>query len=335
MTNATGGTCFEADYYPYGQENDYNTSCSPTYKFTGYEYDSETSNYYAFARYYSPRLGRFMSTDPLGGSVGAPQSQNRYTYSVNNPTTFVDPAGLCKISPDGTQWIDANQPPPCPPLGQYISVGTCIIFVVSSLDSPSSPPTSLVEDLMGCGDDNWSGFWNTTADPEDTTSSTSQPPSISKVLTCASETANTFSLAGLIDVNAKTHPVGAAITNGFLGNTLSGTVDAGSHMASFLSAATFRQKAFAYAEFSIDLALGGAGQGIPGIAANNVWGKGIAGTATDAAIDAMTAARPVLSLTGEVTDAAAQGLAGPIGWGKLAIDGLIFLGSAAYCAAGN
>ena len=145
-------------------------------------------------------------------------------------------------------------------------------------------------------------------------------------------------MAGLIDVNAKTHPVGAAITNGFLGNTgntLSGIVDAGSHMASFVSAATFRQKAFAYAEFSIDLALGGAGQGIPGIAANNVWGKGIAGTVTDAAVDAMTAARPVLSLTGKVTDVAVEGLAGPVGLGKVAIDTLIFGGSVISCLGGG
>ena len=35
----------------------------------GYEFDSETRNYYAYARYYNPRLGRFMSPDPLGGNV--------------------------------------------------------------------------------------------------------------------------------------------------------------------------------------------------------------------------------------------------------------------------
>jgi RHS repeat-associated protein len=39
------------------------TACPPNYRFTGYEYDSETGLNYAFTRYYSPRLGRFLSTD--------------------------------------------------------------------------------------------------------------------------------------------------------------------------------------------------------------------------------------------------------------------------------
>jgi RHS repeat-associated protein len=94
VTNATGSTCFNADYYPYGQENDYTTTCSPTYKFTGYEFDSETGNYYAYARYYSPRLGRFLSADPMGGSGGNPQSLNGYSYVLNNSTTLTDPLGL-------------------------------------------------------------------------------------------------------------------------------------------------------------------------------------------------------------------------------------------------
>jgi RHS repeat-associated protein len=94
VTDASGNACFNADYYPYGQENDYNTSCSPRYKFTGYEFDSETGNYYAYARYYDPRRGRFMSPDPLGGAVGNPQTLNRYAYVLNNPTTGTDPMGL-------------------------------------------------------------------------------------------------------------------------------------------------------------------------------------------------------------------------------------------------
>ncbi len=36
-----------------------------------------------------------MTPDPLGGDVTNPQSLNRYAYALNNPTTFVDPLGLC------------------------------------------------------------------------------------------------------------------------------------------------------------------------------------------------------------------------------------------------
>jgi RHS repeat-associated protein len=101
-----GQLCYDADYTPYGQEISYTgrlqtTACPSNYKFTGYEYDSETGNYYAFARYYSYRLRRFLSTDPLGGSIGNLQSHNAYAYTNNNPTNLIDPSGLLTGSGNG------------------------------------------------------------------------------------------------------------------------------------------------------------------------------------------------------------------------------------------
>jgi len=64
------------------------------YKFTGYERDPETNNDYAFARYYSPRLERFLSPDPVSGDITDPQTLNKYTYVRNNPTNLTDPSGL-------------------------------------------------------------------------------------------------------------------------------------------------------------------------------------------------------------------------------------------------
>jgi len=55
---------------------------------TKYEYDSETGLDYAFTRYYSSRLGRFLSTDPLGGGIGDLQSHNAYPYTSNNPVNM-------------------------------------------------------------------------------------------------------------------------------------------------------------------------------------------------------------------------------------------------------
>jgi RHS repeat-associated protein len=99
VTNAQGQLCYDAEFTPYGQEISHTerlqtTACPPNYRFTGYEYDSETTNYYAFARYYNPRLGRFLSTDPLGGAIGDLQSHNAYAYVINNPLSFTDPSGL-------------------------------------------------------------------------------------------------------------------------------------------------------------------------------------------------------------------------------------------------
>jgi len=99
ITDAQGRICYDADFSPYGQEMSHterlqSTACPPNYKFTGYERDTETGLDYAFARYYSSRLGRFLSADPLGGGVSNPQSMNRYAYVVNRPTVGTDPTGL-------------------------------------------------------------------------------------------------------------------------------------------------------------------------------------------------------------------------------------------------
>jgi RHS repeat-associated protein len=45
------------------------------------------------ARYYSPNLGRFLSVDQVGGTIGSSQSWNRYSYAKNSPTNRIDPDG--------------------------------------------------------------------------------------------------------------------------------------------------------------------------------------------------------------------------------------------------
>ncbi len=70
-------------------------------KFTGYENDIETGLNYAQARYQSSMQGRFTSVDPLGQSatITNPQSFNRYSYVLNNPTGLTDPSGLMAMDP--------------------------------------------------------------------------------------------------------------------------------------------------------------------------------------------------------------------------------------------
>lgn len=66
------------------------------YKYTGKEFDDETGLYYYGARYYSPGMGRFTSSDPTIFSkqrLFDPQQWNMFAYARNNPLKYTDPDG--------------------------------------------------------------------------------------------------------------------------------------------------------------------------------------------------------------------------------------------------
>ena len=111
ITGATGSVLATEDVLPFGEDAGTSSGVTDKHRFTDYERDSETGLDYATNRHYVSANGRFMQPDVVGGSTFAPQSLNRYSYSLNDPKNLSDPSGLQYVDggPDG--------PPPDSPYG--------------------------------------------------------------------------------------------------------------------------------------------------------------------------------------------------------------------------
>jgi RHS repeat-associated protein len=81
-------------------------------RFPGQYFDKETNLSYNYYRDYDPALGRYTRSDPTGLKGGL----NSYSYSGNNPVSFIDPAGLFKCWWVGFVLHCQFGPPPPGPL---------------------------------------------------------------------------------------------------------------------------------------------------------------------------------------------------------------------------
>jgi RHS repeat-associated protein len=59
-------------------------------RYPGQYADAETGLHYNWHRYYDPRMGRYVSSDPIGLRGGL----NTYLYAAANPLRYIDPLGL-------------------------------------------------------------------------------------------------------------------------------------------------------------------------------------------------------------------------------------------------
>ena len=94
MTDQTGTPVRDMLFYPWGQ----------TWRQLGSNYDTHFAGFQqrefvsgldpTLFRMYGSRLGRWLTPDPVAGSIFNPQSLNRYPCVLNNPTSLIDPLGL-------------------------------------------------------------------------------------------------------------------------------------------------------------------------------------------------------------------------------------------------
>ncbi|MBU7038791.1 MAG: hypothetical protein HXS52_12740 [Theionarchaea archaeon] len=90
VTDESANIVTTVTYHPFG-EIDVQEG-SEDYLFSGKRKDA-SDLYYFGARYYDAELGRFLTVDPVPGSVASSQSMNRYSYCANNPVSYIDPWG--------------------------------------------------------------------------------------------------------------------------------------------------------------------------------------------------------------------------------------------------
>ena len=92
ITNLDGGVVQHIEYVPFGEVfiEERNNTWNTPYLFNAKEFDEETGLYYYGARYYDPRLGLWMSTDPL---TEKDLATSPYAFCGNNPIIRIDTDG--------------------------------------------------------------------------------------------------------------------------------------------------------------------------------------------------------------------------------------------------
>ena len=101
--DSTGSSTAIYTYSPFGEPD---TTTGVRFRYTGQQLIGQLGLYYYKARFYSPTLGRFLQTDPIGYM----DDIHLYAYVQNNPINRIDPTGLDWLYQQSTGQL-SYQPP--------------------------------------------------------------------------------------------------------------------------------------------------------------------------------------------------------------------------------
>jgi RHS repeat-associated protein len=90
ITDGTQAIVWKADYKSFGEATVTTEAITNNLRFPGQYYDAEINLHYNYFRYYNPKLGRYITSDPIGLNAGP----NTHGYVDQNPIRFIDPLGL-------------------------------------------------------------------------------------------------------------------------------------------------------------------------------------------------------------------------------------------------
>ncbi len=111
-TDASGNVVGEMRYYAFGETRLSTGNMFTDRLYTGQRQIAELGIYHYNARFYSPKLGRFLSADSIMSGMANPQNLNRFSYVANNPLRYTDPTGHMMWEGDDGGYTPAPSPAP-------------------------------------------------------------------------------------------------------------------------------------------------------------------------------------------------------------------------------